>query len=613
MHALIVSVLFLSPPLVRSAAVTALLPALALVVTAWILGRTVSPGRGSGAVRTALGFALLAHGALLLGLVGLLRSGPVLLAVAAIHVLGLPAWRAELRDLSEKVRRLPALTAVAVVVPFVLLALYPPSGFDETLYHLPFAREFVASGGVPYLPDLRFPVFPQANEILFALGMLFGSDTVPHFVQLAMTLTTAAIVLSWGREAFPALGGASGWIAAAAFLGNPLVVSLGTSGYIEPGLALFTTAALDAARRFRSTGDRGWLVLAAVFAGTAADVKYLGLFFLGVSALAVVLSPRPAAARLRDLLVFTGVAVLVTAPWYGRIFIHTGNPLFPFAPQVFGSGPWDPLPFERSFAGGVLPGLIALIRLPWDLVFARERYGFQPPVSPVALALLPLAAVAAFRDGRVRRLLGVAALYTLIFLSLPPDSRYLAPVLPLVSLAMAGTLVLILGTFRLPIRREALVWGLSLGCLLPGWAYAGYRIYRQGPIPFTTEAREEYFFRRLPLYPAVAFLNRTRGDDYTVWALDAERMVFYARGRFLGDWIGPASFPRVLAGLRGPEDLHRRLRSLGAGYLLLTEAGRDLPFPEDAAFRRWFRPVYADPQARIYAVATGEAQSSIAW
>lgn len=581
----------------------AFLPVLVLAATALILGRTLHEQAGW-AVQTALGLALLAHGALLLGFVGLLARLPVLLALVAIHVLGWPAWRGLIRDVRRGSRARFWILGAVIAAPFLLLALYPPTGFDETLYHLPYARAFVASGGVPFLPDLRFPVFPQANEILFALVMLFGSDVAPHGVQLLMTLLTAAIVVGWGREAFPESGGAAGWIAGALFLGNPIVASLAGSGYMEPGLTLFVTAGLDAARRFRRTGERGWLVLAAVFAGTAADVKYLGLFFLGITALAVALSRRPIASRLRDLLLFGAVAVVVVAPWYGRIFVHTGNPLFPFFTQLFGSNPWGPLRFHSFAQGGVVRRLIALVRLPWDVVFARERYGFQPPYSPAWLVLLPVAALAAFRDSRLRRLLGIPVLYALACLSLPPDSRYLVPALPLVSLAVAGTLVLLIP--RLPIRREALVWGICVGCLLPGWLYPLYRMSRQGPIPLTPAAREAYLVRRLPVYPAIAFLNRTRGTGYTVWALDAESMVYHARGRLLGDWLGPASFSRVLDGVRGPADLHRRLRRLGAGHLLIVEAKRGLPFPEDASFRRWFRPVYADPHARVYELAREE-------
>ena len=87
-----------------------------------------------------------------------------------IHLAGLGAWQEELGRiwalLADRRRRAAAVGLIAVSAPFFLLALYPPTAFDETLYHLPFAREFVRTGGVPFLPDLRFPVFPQLAEIL---------------------------------------------------------------------------------------------------------------------------------------------------------------------------------------------------------------------------------------------------------------------------------------------------------------------------------------------------------------------------------------------------------------------------------------------------------------
>jgi hypothetical protein len=85
-----------------------------------------------------------------------------------------------------------------------------------------------------------------------------------------------------------------------------------------------------------------------------------------------------------------------------------------------------------------------------------------------------------------------------------------------------------------------------------------------------------------------------------VWAVHAENMQYYARGRFLGDWIGRARFDRVLADLRTAGDLHARLRGLGADHLLIPRDKGGLKIPEDATFRRWFLPVYSDPHAEVY-------------
>jgi hypothetical protein len=147
---------------------------------------------------------------------------------------------------------------------------------------------------------------------------------------------------------------------------------------------------------------------------------------------------------------------------------------------------------------------------------------------------------------------------------------------------------------------------LCLGCLAPGWLYGLSWMARNGPVPLTPARREAFLAGKVQGYAAVSWLNRTRGSRYTVWALHAEQATYFADGRFLGDWAGRASFGRVLAASPSPEALHRELRRLGAGHLLVaTPVGKDrtaLPFPEDAAFQRWFEPVYQDAGARVYAL-----------
>jgi 4-amino-4-deoxy-L-arabinose transferase-like glycosyltransferase len=587
-----------------------------LAVTAFVLGRLLM-GQLMGeldraverwAIPTALGLAGLAHLGFLLGLAGLLRPAAILLVLAGIHALGFRVWREGLgTEAFQRLRWRPVLLGTVAFLPLALLTLYPPTAFDATLYHLPIARGFVASGSVPFLADLRFPVFPQVNEMLFALVMFFAPDVAVHGVSWLMTMLTAALLWSWARDAFRAP--AAGWLAAAIYLGNPIVVYLAGIGYVEAGLTLFVTSALYTVRRWRSSGERRWLILAAVFAATAADTKYLGLFFVGVIGMVVLCGRLPESQprfRWTGALFFAVVAAAVLAPWYGRIYAWTGNPFFPYFPQVFGSSPWAPIRFRGFLAdptatSGVAVALsrgIDLVRLPWDLVFERGRYNGQPPYSPLYLAVLPLALVAAWKDSRQRRLLALAAGYAFVCLGLPPDARYMIPALPLVSLSAAGAILTLRARF--PGRSWLLTAGLCAGCFLPGWLYSFYRFHHLGALPLTPAAREAYLVRWLPCYPAIAYLNGTLGSGYTVWAVHAENMSYYARGRLLGDWVGLARFDRVLRDLRGFQDLHDRLRRFEAGYLLIPKQANLLPYPEDAEGRRWFLPVYTDPETRVY-------------
>ncbi|HVT61015.1 MAG TPA: glycosyltransferase family 39 protein [Thermoanaerobaculia bacterium] len=699
-----------------------LLAWLALAATAYVAGRTLlrrdlESRQETAAVATTLGLVAIANAGLLLGFAGLLRPGPALAALAALHLASLPGWRALAREGARLARRLPpptprlapaalaalaALATLATIIallPFVALALYPPTAFDATLYHLPFARAFAASGGLPFLPRLRSPIFPQLQEVLFALLLLFFDDVAAHAVAALATALTVALLLAWGGRGFTR---GAGWIAAAAYAGSPIVVYLSGTAYVEPGLVLFATAAMYALARWREAGERRWLALAAVFGAAAADSKYLGLYFLGVVALGAVAErpprlPQPAphpgtsaapvsaagrpAGRWRRLGVVAVAGGLLLAPWYARILLATGNPVFPFLPEIFGASPWTALNVRSPGELGPRLGelVVALVRAPWDVVFARQRLGGYPPYSPVYLLALPALAAAAWRDRRVRALLLVSAAYALVVLALLPDARYLLVALPLVSLAtgeaVASRLGLVLtgradpedaaafaccGTpgrsetalrcrggglleasigsppatprspshpsggegdasspgartnfvltrggrvsSRLVPARPPVLAAIALACFLPGWLYAGYRLAKQGPLPVTAAARDRYLARALPIYPAIRYLNLACGPSYSLYSLHAENMAYFAAGRFLGDWTGPAAFWRVVPADGDPGALDRNLRALGADHLLTVE-GKSQPLALDgAAFRARFHLVYSDRHARLFAL-----------
>jgi hypothetical protein len=151
-----------------------------------------------------------------------------------------------------------AIAAItALTVPLFLPALYPRLGFDQTLYHLPSSRAFAASGGVPFLPALRYPVFPQLAEVLDAAVLLFAGDVATQLVGWTALVACIGLVFVWARELSSPAGG---WIAAAMLAGSPIAFYLASTGYVEPLLALFGLAALYAAMRGRQESSLAWLV-----------------------------------------------------------------------------------------------------------------------------------------------------------------------------------------------------------------------------------------------------------------------------------------------------------------------------------------------------------------
>jgi len=594
---------------------------------------------------------VVAQAGLVLGLAGLLKPGPILLVLAGIHLASLPGWRSLMRGLGSLARGLGGRGAgsageggageggarlrrrrlllglgggVVASLPVALLTLYPPTAFDATLYHLPYARAFAASGALPFLPDLRAPIFPQLLETLFAMLLPFGGDLAAQAVALIATALTVALLLAWGRRFSPA----AAWIAAAAYAGSPLVIYLAGTAYVEPGLALFSTAAFHATARWREDGGSGWLALVAIFGCAAADTKYLGLYALGLVAMAAVAAapPGPPVSRWRRLGMVALVCMIVAVPWYGRIVAATGNPVFPYLPRLFGASPWTPpsrpVVDPLAFAGGVA---VRLLRLPWDAVFARSRLGGYPPYSPVFLLAMPALLAGALARRRVRLLLLAAAGYTVVILAVLPDARYLLAVLPLVCLAVGDCLawpleslasrrslaspasaaaVSGMGGRRPPdegwVKVRAAV--LALAIFLPGWGYSLFSLHRLGPVPVTPAEREAFLARRLPLFSSIRYLDRACGGAFTLYAIHAENMVYLAAGRYLGDLTGPAAYRLVIPADGDAELLYRRLRALGADHLLTVEGDPTLSPIFTAAFARLFQLVYADGHGRLFAL-----------
>jgi hypothetical protein len=239
--------------------------------------------------------------------------------------------------------------------------------------------------------------------------------------------------------------------------------------------------------------------------------------------------------------------VAAALPTYAWIFAQTGNPVFPF----FGSSPWVlPLaPFDS-----IAERLVRFVRIPWDVMFARDRIGQQPPYTPFfALALL----VAGWRSW-------IAIGYLVAFTFLPPDSRYLMPLLPLLLIEAAA-------------RVRPLPRWLVLVALLPGPAYAIYRVARYEPVP---EARA-----------------LQRAGTSRIYTCGGEQLKALAAGTHFGDHVGPHSFDRVL-----DERMHANLVALRIDVLLVAKrtCGGRLPLPGPG-----FTLLYEDEAAQLWRVESG--------
>jgi hypothetical protein len=582
----------------------ALLLATGLVVGRWSLRRLpVADPLESVALAAPVGLGVLGTGLLALGLLHLLRPDVLLGLIALVHLAAGCWWARQARAAWSAVRRATrrgigmAVAAIAGLAPLVALALYPPTGYDATTYHLPYARAFARAHAVPLLPDRQPPIFPQLQELLFAAGLALGSDLVPQLLQLASALLVALLLVAWRASPVPA---AARWWAAALWLGTPHVVWMGSAAYVDLGMALQATAAVYAWTRARRepAGSGGWWGVAGAAAGFAAASKYLGLFFVAAG-LAAALRAAWTSRRPTPILAFGAAALGAAGPWYLRLYVETGNPLFPFFSRWLGAEAWDPGgdPALRGHApalalghdvvaslAGVGEAVMFLLQVPWNGLVHREVFDLQAPLTPYYLIALPLLLPVAAARRTTRPLVVLGLAYAALWLVTPRDLRYLLPLWPLLNLAVMDAAVALLAR-RWPTlgARPAVVLAVAVGLAAPGWLYAGYRLARQGPLPVAPVARDAYLSGAVPGYDAIAWLNRRHGSAYTVYALFGARLSYYAEGRLRGAWIGPDRYARVLRVVPDPVALDAELRRLDAGYLLILSDRGSAPAPETAA------------------------------
>jgi len=509
-----------------------------------------------------------------------MRAGRAVFAVAVAGELlvlfgalgGFPAWVLAAISLGGIAAAAFCLRAgfrwgwAMAILPLIVLAAYPPIAFDETLYHLPFVRSLATTARIAFLPELRFAIFPQLHE-LFCVGpyLAFG-DVATHFVSLMELALLGALVVAWPEDRN------AGLLAAALCLGHPIVVQLATVTYVDVALTLFVAAG------FYFT-DHDKPAAAGFLFAAACSTKYLGWYFAG-GGLAFLLFFNP--RRGRAVAIFLAAFVPSVLPMYARILYEAGSPVFPFLPTLFGTTAWTMLqPRPEAPLEGAL-------RLFWDITFARQRFNWQAPYSPVFAVAVLVVIAAAFRDRRAAFVAVLTAGYITIFNFLPQDSRYLLPLLPLVSVTAAAAIA--------PRLSKRVVLAVSLIAIAPAAAYAGYRIARQGPPPVTAGQRRRYLEEHIPEYRAME-----RRSAEALYVCGGEQLRYYAGPRVAGDFFGLFDEPRVIGGSATSAELAQRLRATGARQFLVSRRRCPDEWQRIPAAPQ-FDLVYADESATLWRI-----------
>ena len=529
--------------------------------------------------RLGMGISILGFSATILGLLGLYRFTWLLIAIGLTWSLwrgltSFPQWRwQQIRPTSASF-----LSGLAMGIVWCIVWLWstiPPTFYDELAYHLPIAQYALRTGSLPALPWSFFTYMPHLSDLFLGWGLALGGDIGARSMHLAFWV--GIWIAGWGFMETMTSQERSPWIGcviAGAFASSSTFLFLGALPFVETSLtfAVLASAALMAL----PIASVPWLPVGLLW-GLAISVKLSGLSWVIAGALAALAMGWP----LRSLAKAALAAVVMALPWWGRAWWLTENPLYPLGYRWLGGLYWN----EGSQARlqGDLPSLpepfniMTVLRLPFDMVMAPERFGSASdcgPLAVIAICLmlsLPLWTAFLRLDQAKRRQCYAAGLFVLFTVAswvvTSTTTRFLAPALML-GLSLLAALLTKTSKFIFAITMVILTvlgtWGASRFVSMHSLVFSSMNV------ALGQESGAEYAKRTVDHYEAAMFTKEHLPDNAKLLFIGESRPFYFDRTALapypyhehpLTQWIRESA---------SPEDLRDRLRREGFTHVILN-------------------------------------------
>lgn len=441
---------------------------------------------------------------------------------------------------------LPSGLLLVFLLGLVLsFAVRSPGHWDDTSYHLPMAQHFLQYGLGTQIPEhLRFPLFPGALHLLFALGLALEGvlltqmlASVPYWLVLVGLL---AAVRVWTGSRIAALYA----LAATTFISY--VIGVLGYAYLDYGLMLFcwagAMAVLLALREPDS--DRAWVLLAAVLFASAMSIKLYGVVW-AVGWFVLLLMHEHLR---RHAFVVLAILVALGSFWYLRSAWISGDPFHPIGGNWFGHFLWNAEDLQAQVREQSTHGVPPISFAFWEAFSKAEVLWLTP------------ALLAPFYMRPQDRSLGLAVLavygYAGFWFFSSQVDRYLMPWMPVAALLAAYAFYRfgLQSSFRRlramsPVRGVLRVSPLVPSLVMLYWVWAIGEPWLLQAQERATGLQQSLVSRKgYPLYKAARdALSGVPAEQRAVVQVGFENGVyFFGPGKVWGDWFGPARYSRFL-------------------------------------------------------------------
>lgn len=487
----------------------------------------------------------------------------------------------------------------------------PVSACDDLSYHLAVPKIYIQNHGFKYIPYIIHSNWPFLMEMLYTLGLLLtGQAVVPQTFHFLTSVLAVFTIYLFGRKYFSAR---VGLLASAIFYTAFVVRQNAWIAHIDISLTFFELLAVYAFVNWFYSEQKKWLILSAAGCGLAMATKLTGLFPLlilaaGVFYKIIIVNKNSLLKVLKPLLLFCTISIAIVSPWFVKSYIHTGNPVWPFAYKIFGGANWSPK-YDRQFEvvlkshGANRRGFLNYLLLPVNLIRYSGDFAYKPQYffAPFFIYLILFMIFIRKTPQVIKYLAAYSFIYVSMFFQIGQETRFLLPVLPVLSLILAFWVE------QFYIHKKYIFKICAFFMIIPlvyRFPLTSRSHFKRLPVVLGMETRENYLQRELEVYPMFAWINQNLSNDTRVLIIGDIRC-FYCDRDYV--WSCPFSQAYINYDLcRSVPDFKNRLKELNITHAAVFPY-QDLPWPRHVkdlknSLLKESRLMYENGNMKLYSI-----------